>query len=217
MLDIVTLELAGIYIIVGAFIHTFLGIYRAYSNYLQIKFNKARIGVEFLGAILFGFFGALALSSLMPAGIGIELAGLFSAIIGGNVINIITKRLGVGKFEIIVSDQQLDPTLTPREANALTVVKTSGKITRKLHEQINSVTEKTALRDLEGLVKKNILSKHGHGKSTYYKMTFQTHSRHSKIRKNDVQKMSRKNYSQRIQSPTNTIYNFPKKEENRNN
>ena len=62
--------------------------------------------------------------------------------------------------------------LTDRQLKAVTFVKEKGKITNSEYQKLNTVSSRTALRDLEELATKSILVKVGQKKGTYYTLRF---------------------------------------------
>jgi len=61
--------------------------------------------------------------------------------------------------------------LNERQIKAVMYVKEKGRITNKEYQEINKVSKKTASRDFEELVKKDVLKKVGiTGKGTYYSL-----------------------------------------------
>lgn len=60
--------------------------------------------------------------------------------------------------------------LNDRQVNAVLFVKEKGKITNSEYQILNEVSDRTALRDIEELTEKGILTKEGEKKGTYYKL-----------------------------------------------
>ena len=60
--------------------------------------------------------------------------------------------------------------LNARQVKAVLYVKEKGKITNGEYQEINATTAKTAFRDLDEIVKCDILEKLGENKSTHYKL-----------------------------------------------
>ena len=60
--------------------------------------------------------------------------------------------------------------LNERQIKAVLFVKEKGKITNSEYQLLNEVSDRTALRDIEGLTEKGILIKEGEKKGTYYKL-----------------------------------------------
>ena len=58
--------------------------------------------------------------------------------------------------------------LNERQIKAVEFVKENGKITNKEYQNLNDVSERTALRDLDELTNKSTLKKQGKKKGTYY-------------------------------------------------
>jgi len=74
-------------------------------------------------------------------------------------------------FKNFLAEEQLVKLgLNPRQLKAVQYARENGKITNKEYREINEITEKTAFRDLEDLLKLKILDKVGENKSTYYKI-----------------------------------------------
>ncbi len=57
--------------------------------------------------------------------------------------------------------------LNKRKIKAVEFVKANGKITNKEYQNLNNVSERTALRDFDELINKSILNKQGEKKGTY--------------------------------------------------
>jgi ATP-dependent DNA helicase RecG len=60
--------------------------------------------------------------------------------------------------------------LNERQINAVLYVKENGKITNKEYQELNNTIDRTALRDIEELMDKDILKREGDGKNTYYRI-----------------------------------------------
>ena len=161
-----------LYVTVGASVRAVWGVYKVYTTYLFIRIKWVRVLTEIIAGIFFGLFGAFTLSSLVPIQFGIELAGLFSAVLGANVINILAKKFGVTKhFEVVVSDQQLGVgELNNRQLNAIEFAKREGKITNGVYQKINNVGRSTAKWELKKLVEKHAMKQVKSGKGTAYIM-----------------------------------------------
>jgi len=62
--------------------------------------------------------------------------------------------------------------LNARQVKAVFHLREKGKITSAEYRAMHDIAESTALRDLEGLISKNVIRKHGEGKSTHYSLSF---------------------------------------------
>lgn len=60
--------------------------------------------------------------------------------------------------------------LNERQIKAVLYVKEKGRITNAEYQGINEISERTASRDLEDLMNKEIFTREGDGKNTYYKI-----------------------------------------------
>ena len=60
--------------------------------------------------------------------------------------------------------------LNDRQLKAISFVKEKGRITNKDYQEINTTSDRTALRDLENLIELNIFMKEGVKKGTLYKL-----------------------------------------------
>jgi ATP-dependent DNA helicase RecG len=58
--------------------------------------------------------------------------------------------------------------LNPRQVQAVTLVKTAGKITNAVYQQATAASRPTAIRDLADLVTKGVFARHGAGRSAFY-------------------------------------------------
>ena len=71
---------------------------------------------------------------------------------------------------VFTKEHLIDKGLTERQIKAVLFVKEKGKITNSIYREMFEITEKTAFRDLEKLIKLKILKKEGEKKGTYYKL-----------------------------------------------
>lgn len=62
--------------------------------------------------------------------------------------------------------------LNERQVKAILYLKKNGRLTNKEYQEINNITDRTALRDLEKLIELNIIKRIGKKKGTYYKLVF---------------------------------------------
>jgi len=169
VVELAAIPMILLYVAIGASVHTIWGVYKAYSTYLFIRIRWARVFIEYIAAATFGIFGAFALSSLMPFPAGVELVGLFSAVLGANVISVVTKKFGISKFEVPVSDQQLGlGEFNARQMNAVEYAKREGKITNRVYQRLNGVSNNVAKKELGKLVEKRMLKRVDSGKRTSY-------------------------------------------------
>jgi ATP-dependent DNA helicase RecG len=74
-------------------------------------------------------------------------------------------------FKDNFSEEQLHQLeLNERQIKAVLYVKEKGKITNSEYQELNEISDRTASRDLENLVFKNVLDKIGDKKNAYYEM-----------------------------------------------
>lgn len=79
--------------------------------------------------------------------------------------------ISVTLFKNVITEEYLiDKGLNERQVKAVLFVKEKGKITNSIYRELFEITEKTAFRDLEKLIKLDILKKEGEKKGTYYKL-----------------------------------------------
>jgi tetratricopeptide (TPR) repeat protein len=69
------------------------------------------------------------------------------------------------------SHQSLFSDLNPRQLQGLNHIKAHGKITNRQYQEINALSARQALRDLQALEAAEIVVKVGKGRATYYQMT----------------------------------------------
>jgi site-specific DNA-adenine methylase len=60
--------------------------------------------------------------------------------------------------------------LNERQIKAVLYVRENGKITNKKYQELNNTLDRTALRDIEELMNKDIFKREGDGKKTYYRI-----------------------------------------------
>jgi hypothetical protein len=162
-----------VYAACGSTMRILWGVYKAFSNFLDIELSKKRLGMEFAVSIMFGLFGGAVLSEMGVLKVGIDIGVLVSSLLGANVVDLIVKKFGFTKnMQVIVSDQQLQFTeFNRREMNALEYVKFKGKITNKVYQKINQTTQDIAKHELNALVVKGKLKEIGRTKGAYYVST----------------------------------------------
>lgn len=158
------------YILLGSVLRIVWGMYKLFDSYLDVQLSWRRLVMEFSVDMLFGTFGGMFLSQLGIFTLGVSLGSLVSSLLGANVVDLIAKKFGLsGKMNIILSDQQLKfPEFNMKEINAITYVKSHGRITSGVYQKINSTTHNVAKYELSALVQKGMLKKIGTKKGTYY-------------------------------------------------
>jgi ATP-dependent DNA helicase RecG len=83
---------------------------------------------------------------------------------GGFIITLFKDKL--------TQEQLLKQGLNDRQIKSVMFVKEKGKITNSEYQSLNETSDRTALRDLEELTEKGILTKEGEKKGTFYKLRF---------------------------------------------
>ena len=83
---------------------------------------------------------------------------------GGLLVTLFQHRL--------TSEQLARLNLNTRQINAVEYVKKNGRITNKEYKELNKISDRTALRDLEKLTDLQVLVKEGNKKGTVYKLKF---------------------------------------------
>ena len=74
-------------------------------------------------------------------------------------------------FKDMFSEEQLQKLgLNDRQIKAVMYVKEKGKITNSEYQTLNEISERTALRELEELMKLSVLQRIGNKKATIYKL-----------------------------------------------
>jgi ATP-dependent DNA helicase RecG len=66
----------------------------------------------------------------------------------------------------------VNSSLNERQLKAISFVKANNKISNSDYKSLNNTSDRTALRDLEELVKSGYFIKIGEKKGTYYKLNF---------------------------------------------
>lgn len=154
----------------GAVVRSVLGVYKVYTAYPEFVLEKRRIGFEILASVLFGTFAVFLLRELGLFSFGLNVAALVAGLLGADLINLITKRLGLTKsLQVVVSRQQMGlADLNEREIKALEYAKSNGKVTNRTYQKINETTRDVARRELNQLVKTGRLLRSGDYKKTHY-------------------------------------------------
>ena len=74
--------------------------------------------------------------------------------------------------------------LSDRQRQAVTRIKTVGRITNKEYQELAGVTDRTALRNLDEMLSKGMLAKVGTtGRGTFYVLKERTRQKHDKTTK----------------------------------
>ena len=81
---------------------------------------------------------------------------------GGFIVTLFKERFSVEELQKMG--------LNDRQVKAVLYVKEKGKITNGEYQEINEITAKTAFRDLDELLKINVLIRFGENKSAYYEL-----------------------------------------------
>lgn len=72
-------------------------------------------------------------------------------------------------WRLALTEEQLEKIgLNERQKSALTHIRKQGKITRAEYEKLCNISERTANREIEEMLDKNIIEKRGKGSETYY-------------------------------------------------
>ncbi|MDR1974410.1 MAG: hypothetical protein LBQ31_07010 [Bacteroidales bacterium] len=74
----------------------------------------------------------------------------------------------VFRKDVINEEDLRDKILNERQIKAVLYVKEKGKITNKEYQELNNVISRTALRDLDDLIFKEIFKRNGEGKNVFY-------------------------------------------------
>ena len=88
-----------------------------------------------------------------------------------NVDGAVIAKLHAPKFPEGVSEitaQARIEILNERQKKASGYVKEKGKLTNKEYRELNKVSKRTAVRELEDMVKKKLLTKIGKGRALHY-------------------------------------------------
>jgi hypothetical protein len=154
----------------GAITRAFFGIYKAYTSVAMFKVDWKRVVVEIAASIFFGTFGVIILQEIGVFKFSMNITALIAGFFGADIVNLITKKLGLTKgLEVKVTEQQVAlAEFNERQIAALEYLKTHKRITNAMYQKLNSTTIDVAKRDLTQLVKKGKLKRFGKGKATYY-------------------------------------------------
>lgn len=154
----------------GAVVRSVLGVYKVYTAYPEFILEKRRIGFEILASVLFGTFAVFLLRELGLFSFGLNIAALVAGLLGADLMNLITKRLGLTKgLQVVVSRQQMGlADLNEREVKALDYAKANEKITNKIYQKINGADRNVATRELNHLARTGRLLRTGDHKRTQY-------------------------------------------------
>jgi hypothetical protein len=158
------------YAILGALVRAVYGIYVAYSNYQKFTLNGKRLMVEFFASVIFGMFGAIILDEIGFWKVGSNIIAILAGLFGANIINILTKKFGVGKLSVNIVEKVEYPELNVNQQRAIDYLKSNGKINLSIYQKLNGIPKGKAKWELWQLVEKGYLKKVGKGKATYYKL-----------------------------------------------
>ena len=76
----------------------------------------------------------------------------------------------VKDITVVEIDERILEELNGRQRKSIDYLRKSGKITRMEYEKLYKTSERTANRELKGLVKKGIVKKSGSGVKFYYEL-----------------------------------------------
>ena len=154
----------------GSVLRVLFGLYKVYAKGMLYSIDVKRIIIEFVSALLFGVpvaFVLLDIGVLKVNGVlGVAfLAGLF----GPELMNVLARKVGVSNgFSFNVSSSGASGFgLLPAQRKALDLA-ASGGITNDEYQKIAKVSDATASRQLNDLVKKGLVRSVGRGKGTRY-------------------------------------------------
>ena len=77
----------------------------------------------------------------------------------------------VFRKDVINEEELRAKGLNDRQIKAVLYVKEKGRITNSEYQKLNSTISKTALRDLDDLINRNIFTRSGEGRNVYYKIS----------------------------------------------
>jgi len=162
----------AIFSVFGAIGRALLGIYKGYTEIPMFEIDRKRIGVEVLASVFFGTFGAYILSRLNLFPFPFDVVALLAGFFGADIISLATKKLGLtGGLHIVVSEQQVAlAEFNNRQIAALNFLKNHDRITNRMYQRLNDVSNNVAKWELSHLVRKGRLSRSGKGKNTYYRL-----------------------------------------------
>lgn len=171
--DLIAILTFMLYSTLGSVTRTLFGIYKVYTTIPDFNLDMKRVVVEVLASIFFGTFGVILLSGIGSFNYELKIAALIAGFIGADIINLVTKKIGLTKgLEIRLTEEQIAlAEFNPRQIRALKYLETHKRITNKIYQTLNQTTPITAKKDLAQLVRKGKLRKCGKGKATYYKLT----------------------------------------------
>lgn len=175
--DFYLISVVLVYASVGALCRALFGLFKAYTNTAntsEFTFNWRRVVLEIVVSILLGTFGVVIISEAggMGLNLGLKALALLGGLFGPDILNFITKKLGItNAFDIRFTDQQVAlAEFNPRQIAALEYMKKSKIMTSSIYQQINQTTPITAKRDLTQLTRKNKVRRVGSARATCYKL-----------------------------------------------
>lgn len=158
----------------GALTRTMFGIYKAFRDAspltTHIKLHRKRILVEIGASMFFGTFSALVLAELGAFDYSQVLAAVLGGFLGADLVGLITKKVGLTKgMQVIVTKEQMDLLgLNPRQQKALRYLQQHGTLTNDIYQELTHASHRSATNDLNGLLRKKKLERHGKTRGTYY-------------------------------------------------
>jgi hypothetical protein len=171
MLDIEKILILFICCSFGAMVRAAVGLYKAYTGPTPVVIEKRRIGIEIVASMLFGSFSIFLLQRIpVPwiKDVDFNFLALIAGFLGADGINLLTKKIGLTKGLEIRIAQPVITEFNKRQLAALEFLKTHEKITNRIYQELNMTTRNIATYELQQLVLKGKLKKHGKGKETYY-------------------------------------------------
>jgi hypothetical protein len=170
--DLVLISAFMFYSAFGAVTRALFGIYKAYTTIVMFRIDLKRVAIEIVASIFFGTFSSILLQEIGGFKVGMNVAALIAGFFGADLIDLISKKIGLTKsLEVKVTEQQIAQAgLNERQIAALGYLKTHKTITNEIYQKINQTNHDTAKRDLAQLVKLGKIRKVGTGKKTRYEI-----------------------------------------------
>ncbi|MBI4450686.1 DeoR family transcriptional regulator [Candidatus Woesearchaeota archaeon] len=164
-----SLWLVGGALAAGAVLRVLFGIYKAFADKQAIRLDWFRILIELIAALVFGGASIIVMYSLgWIKPVATTIVALVGGFGGPDLVNTLAKHLGT-KFIAPKVTKELPSTLSPRLQKAIDYVASTGSITNDQYQKLTGVSHRTAVRDLEELVKKDLLVREGTKRGARYK------------------------------------------------
>ncbi len=154
----------------GAIVRLLFGLFKRYDQGLPLAPQWKRIGVQIVVSVFFGLFAVYVLARFSGSSVLFQTVtltlGIFAGYYGPDLLDWMTRKFT--KKDLSGLWGLAGAGLSERQQQILEQVRELGIITNHDVRKLCSVSDPTATRELETLVKKKLLTKQGKNRGAKY-------------------------------------------------